>query len=64
LPNSVRYDHFPEPRVASFLPPIEKLRQRNAFGLIAKNPDLADTAHALIGDVAAMRHWPAILFGE
>jgi hypothetical protein len=27
-----RYDHFPEPRVASFLPPIEDIRQRNAFG--------------------------------
>jgi hypothetical protein len=50
-----RYDHFPEPRVASFLPPIENLRQRHAFDLIAKNADNGALPHALTGDVAAVR---------
>jgi hypothetical protein len=46
---------IPEPPVASFLPPIEDVRQRDAFGLITQNADCVGQSHALTGDVAAVR---------
>jgi hypothetical protein len=50
-----RYDHFPEPRIAGFLPPLENVSQCDAFGLVAKNGGLVALSDASAGDIAAVR---------